>query len=35
MDKDLKAVIAGGVGLFGIFFFMAALAVLPWGVLYL
>lgn len=34
MDKEIKEIIAGGVGLLGIFFFMAALAVLPWGVLY-
>jgi len=35
MDDDLKTIIAGGVGLLGIFAFMCALVVLPWGVLYL
>ena len=35
MDEDLKAIIAGGVGLLGIFAFMCALAMLPWGVMYL
>jgi len=35
MDEDLKAIIAGGVGLLGIFAFMFALVVLPWGVMYL
>jgi len=35
MDEDLKGIIAGGVGLLGIFAFMVALALLPWGVLYL
>ena len=35
MDDDLKEIIAGGVGLLGIFAFFAALAILPWGVVYL
>lgn len=32
-NEDLVSIIAGAVGLLGIFFFMAALAILPWSVL--
>jgi len=34
MNENVKEIVAGVVGLLGIFFFMAALAILPWGVLY-
>lgn len=33
MDPFIRDVIAGSVGLVGVFLFMAALAILPWGVL--
>jgi len=34
MEKEVKELIATGVGLLGIFFFIVALTVLPWGVVY-
>jgi len=33
MDENVKEIVAGVVGLLGIFFFIAALAILPWGVI--
>jgi hypothetical protein len=33
MDETVKEIVAGVVGLLGIFAFMVALAILPWGVI--
>lgn len=33
MNETVKEIVAGVVGLLGIFAFMVALAILPWGVI--